>query len=158
VDGIAAPEDLDSLTDELVPALITRLRASRLGEIEVGGDGWRVRLRRDPTAPGRRSGSAASGRAAEVDDLRRVATSPAVGYFKPAPGLSVGHTIQAGDVLGSVDVLGITQEVIAPSDGVISHVLAEGGQAVEYGQTLAEIDPLDIDTAAVSDETAGTAA
>ena len=38
---------LDALTDEVLPALIARLRASRLAELEVRDSGWRVRLRRD---------------------------------------------------------------------------------------------------------------
>jgi acetyl-CoA carboxylase biotin carboxyl carrier protein len=65
-----------------------------------------------------------------------------VGYFSPAPELAVGVSVQAGDLLGLVDVLGIEQEVVAPDDGVIARVLAEDGQAVEYGQALAEIDPM----------------
>ena len=39
--------DLDALTDEILPALVARLRASRLAELEVRDSGWRVRLRRD---------------------------------------------------------------------------------------------------------------
>ncbi len=70
------------------------------------------------------------------------ARSPAVGYFSPARGLVVGQGVTAGDTLGSVDVLGIAQEVTAPVGGIVSAVLAEAGQAVEYGQVLVEIDPL----------------
>jgi multidrug efflux pump subunit AcrA (membrane-fusion protein) len=65
-----------------------------------------------------------------------------VGYFSPAPGLAVGRSVQVGDQIGSVDVLGIALEVTAPLGGVVSAVLAEQGQAVEYGQPLAEIDPM----------------
>ena len=62
-----------------------------------------------------------------------------------APELAVGASVQAGDLLGTIDVLGISQEVSAPSDGIVARVLAEDGQAVEYGQALAEIDPLEVD-------------
>jgi multidrug efflux pump subunit AcrA (membrane-fusion protein) len=59
----------------------------------------------------------------------------------------VGHSVQAGDPLGDVDVLGIPVEVTAPLSGLVSSVLVEAGQAVEYGQALAEIEaqpePLD---------------
>jgi multidrug efflux pump subunit AcrA (membrane-fusion protein) len=65
-----------------------------------------------------------------------------VGYFSPAPRLAVGRSVQVGDQIGSVDVLGISLEVTAPLGGVVSAVLAEQGQAVEYGQPLAEIDPM----------------
>ena len=52
---------LEGLTDEVLPALIARLRASRLGELEVRTSEWRVRLRRDPIAPARTSVAASSG-------------------------------------------------------------------------------------------------
>ncbi len=74
-----------------------------------------------------------------------IARSPAVGYFTPAAGLAMGQSVSAGDLLGNIDVLGISQEVIAPSSGIVSRVLAEDGQAVEYGQALAEIDPLELE-------------
>jgi biotin carboxyl carrier protein len=136
--------DLDVLTSEVLPALIARLRASRLAELEVREPGWRVRLRRDLRASRRASrGHAGDSQAgAEVVDGAGEARSPAVGYFSPALGLVVGQSVSTGDTLGSVDVLGIAQEVTAPVDGIVSSLLAETGQAVEYGQVLVEIDPL----------------
>ena len=146
--GEAPREGLDALTDEVLPALIARLRSSRLGELEIRTASWRVRLRRDgSTAP---SSAAATGQAAGavggVAELSGgIARSPAVGYFTPAAGLAMGQSVSAGDLLGSIDVLGISQEVIAPSSGIVSRVLAEDGQAVEYGQALADIDPLELE-------------
>jgi biotin carboxyl carrier protein len=136
--------DLDVLTGEVLPALIARLRASRLAELEVREGGWRVRLRRDLRSGRRASrGHAGDGHGpAEEDDGAGEARSPAVGYFSPARGLVVGQSVSTGDTLGSVDVLGIAQEVTAPVDGIVSALLAETGQAVEYGQVLVEIDPL----------------
>ncbi len=137
---------LEALTDDVLPALIARLRASRLGELEVRTGDWRIRLRRDPRAATRAAGQSASvtdaGDSTELAGL--VARSTAVGYFTPSPNLVVGHSVQGGDVLGVIDVLGVAQEVVAPDDGIISTVLAEDGQAVEYGQALAEIDPLEL--------------
>ena len=40
------------LADELVPALIAKLSASGLGEIEVGEDRWTVRVRRPADGAG----------------------------------------------------------------------------------------------------------
>lgn len=146
-DGADGPMSLDALTEEVLPALIARLRSSRLGELEVGGTGWRVRLRRDPESTRRRPDTAlhdaGADAGAEPGPIEHsLACSPAVGYFQPAAGLAMGATVQAGDSLGSVDVLGIVQDVRAPSDGIISRVLAEPGQAVEYGQALVAVDPL----------------
>jgi biotin carboxyl carrier protein len=136
--------DLDALSDEILPALVARLRASRLAELEVRDSGWRVRLRRDLRTARRPSRShAGDPHGPQNDDQGASQTrSPAVGYFSPAPTLVVGHAVTAGDTLGSVDVLGIAQEVAAPIGGIVSSVLAEIGQAVEYGQVLVEIDPL----------------
>jgi biotin carboxyl carrier protein len=138
-------DGLASLADDVLPALIARLRASRLGELEVRTAGWRVRLRRDVDAERLRAGTGAGaelhGSGPDVD--AGAARSPAVGYFSPAASLAVGQAVQAGDSLGSVDVLGIVQDVTAPIGGIIGRVLAESGQAVEYGQTLAHVDALD---------------
>jgi hypothetical protein len=137
--------DLVVLTEEILPALIARLRASRLGELEIRSDTWRVRLRRDQRALRRHSRSAGGDGAGPDDEggaWPAAACAPAVGYFSPRGGLVVGQAVLAGDVLGSVDVLGVDQELMAPIGGIVSAVLAERGQAVEYGQPLVEIDPL----------------
>lgn len=147
-DVVAAGEGpaMVALTEEILPALIARLRASRLGELEVRTSGWRVRLRRDPAADRARAGAVSEPGAAALDALEAgsVVRSPAVGYFSPAAALVVGASVQAGDLLGGIDVLGVLQEVVAPGDGIIARVLVEDGQAVEYGQVLADVDPLEL--------------
>ena len=183
------------LTDELLPALIAKLGATGLGELEVREGGWRVRLRRPvegaapasqardrrpgdreraarsgagpagshqpigltPVGPGRdgrdgaaRDGAGRDGRegrdGAARDDGRIVATSPAVGVFQPRPEARAGTKVRAGDRLGSVDMLGIPQEVVAPSDGVVGASLVEPGDAVEYGQDLILIEFASVST------------
>lgn len=49
---------LDRLAEGLVPALIAKLGATGLGELEVREEGWKIRLRRSPDAlpPVRRTG------------------------------------------------------------------------------------------------------
>lgn len=171
------------LSAELLPALIAKLGATGLGELEVREGSWRVRLRRPaegiapvrdrrsgdreraarsgagpagshqpagltPVGPGRdgRDGrearEAATREAAGHDgqDRRIIATSPAVGVFQPRPEARAGTKVRAGDRLGSVDMLGIPQEVVAPSDGVVGASLVEPGDAVEYGQDLILIE------------------
>jgi acetyl-CoA carboxylase biotin carboxyl carrier protein len=149
--------DLAALTEEILPALIARLRASRLGELEIRSDTWRVRLRRDqrtPRRPSRTASGDAPGPQGEAGPWPVEACAPAVGYFSPHRGLVVGQAVLAGDVLGSVDVLGVDQEVMAPIGGIVSAVLAERGQAVEYGQPLVEIDPLTDDEVSATVERA----
>ena len=78
--------------------------------------------------------------AAELANLPIVATSPAVGVYQPRKDLAVGMRVRAGDRLGTVDVLGVREDVVAPVDGAIGVSLAEPGEAVEYGQELIRIE------------------
>lgn len=156
---------IDRLTGELLPALVAKLGATGLGELEVREGPWRVRLRRPagsiPTGGrDRRPSEKASGdrppdrsteRAARahhhtVDtatartESRSVATSPAVGTYRPRADLSAGARVRAGDRLGAVDMLGVAQEVVAPVEGIVGASLVESGDAVEYGQELLVIE------------------
>jgi biotin carboxyl carrier protein len=61
-DRLADHEAIDRLTEELLPALMAKLGASGLGEVEVREGNWKVRLRRPDSgveagqAPKRRAG------------------------------------------------------------------------------------------------------
>ena len=74
------------------------------------------------------------------DQDRLVATSPAVGIYHPRAEARAGTRVRAGDRLGTVDMLGIPQEVVAPADGLIGASLVDPGDAVEYGQDLVVIE------------------
>jgi acetyl-CoA carboxylase biotin carboxyl carrier protein len=159
--------EIDRLTEELLPALIAKLGATGLGELEVREGGWRVRLRRPadgqaPTRP-RRSAERSAGERPERSQersserptrtlhrpleaktartqSRAVATSPAVGIYRPRADLPVGARVRAGDRVGAVDILGVAQEVVAPVDGILGSSLVESGDAVEYGQEILVIE------------------
>jgi biotin carboxyl carrier protein len=156
---------IDRLADELLPALVAKLGASGLGEMDVREGAWRIRLRMP--ADGRVSRRAGgSGRAAhqpppthaahasrgasasptpDVDPdppTRAVATAPAVGFYRPLRDLAAGARVRAGDRLGTIDVLGVPQEVVSPVDGIVGASLVEPGDPVEYGQQIVEIDLL----------------
>ena len=163
---------IERLTDGLLPALIAKLGATGLGELEVREGAWRVRLRRPAggkpassasTARDRRHGRTDRGERSEAadrgdgagtkagwstlleshapnDPSREVATSPAVGIYRPSPDVVAGTRVRSGDRIGSVDMLGVAQEVVAPADGIIGVSLAESGDAVEYGQELLVIE------------------
>ena len=162
-------DEIARLADDLLPALIARLAASGLGEIEVREGGWKARLRMPAaTVEGRRTAARAAdahvrasahavagsshGRSEERDRRLRpepevveepglvTAKSPAVGIYHPRRDLVVGMRIRAGDRIGSVNVLGVGQDVVSPVDGVIGSSLAESGEAVEYGQDLVRIE------------------
>jgi len=95
----------------------------------------------DATIGGNGSGgSKTSNGTATHEPTQPVATSPAVGVFHPGPRAATGTRIRAGDSLGSVDMLGIPQDLVSPVDGVVGETLVEAGTAVEYGQDLVRID------------------
>jgi biotin carboxyl carrier protein len=155
-------EAIGRLADELLPALIAKLTASGLGEIEVREAGWKARLRK-PAAreeshrPAVRAADAHSGhgRPGARDDHATDAAveadapeypsvvSPAVGVFQPRKDLAIGMSVRAGDKVGFVDVLGVHQDVVSPVAGTIGASLVEAGEAVEYGQDLIQIEPPD---------------
>lgn len=90
-----------------------------------------------PGAPGSDSTRAHS----PGDEPRRIlARAPAVGYYVPVDGLSTGKIVAADDVIGQIDVLGVRQAVTSPAAGIVSRLLAQAGEAVEYGQELLQID------------------
>lgn len=175
---------IERLVDDILPLLIARFRAGRMGELEVRRGDWHVRVRRpaEELAPmvggsgadraadhGRRgrsgsgqpafhgsaapappSGLAAVGPGRPADGHGAtspaapalLATSPGVGYYATRDGIATGSQVRSGDVLGHVDVLGVRQEVVAPGDGIVARLLAESGEAVEYGQDLVRLEPV----------------
>jgi biotin carboxyl carrier protein len=163
------------LADELLPALIAKLSASGLGEIEVREGTWKARLRKPVEAQGAHRpakqaepqehahGSHAGRkeeRAPEPCDEPpadcAVAKSPGVGIYTPRKDLAVGMRVRSGDKIGVVAVLGIPMDVLAPVEGVIGSSLAEAGEAVEYGQELVKIElPEPVAAAAQTAATAG---
>jgi biotin carboxyl carrier protein len=99
----------------------------------------------DATAGPNGSGGApttngAGGSSSAHQPAQPVATSPAVGIFHPGPRAAAGTRVRVGDSLGSVDMLGIPQDLVSPVDGVVGATLVEAGTAVEYGQELLQIE------------------
>jgi biotin carboxyl carrier protein len=90
---------------------------------------------------------------ARTDEPRAVATSPAVGIYHPRAEARAGTRVRAGDRLGTVDMLGVPQEVVAPTDGLVGASLVDPGEAVEYGQELVVIE---FATAAASSSSPGS--
>ncbi|HUQ42913.1 MAG TPA: biotin/lipoyl-containing protein [Candidatus Limnocylindria bacterium] len=80
------------------------------------------------------------GGADAADKTRTIATSPAVGIFQPGSRAASGTKIRAGDSLGTVNVIGVPQDILAPADGIVGSTLVEAGTAVEYGQELIRIE------------------
>ena len=74
-----------------------------------------------------------------------VVTCPLVGIFYAAPEegaepfVKVGDTVKKGQTLAIVEAMKLMNEIESEVDGVVTEVLAENGQAVEFGQELFRI-------------------
>lgn len=75
----------------------------------------------------------------------QLVTSPVVGIFYAAPSpdsdpfATVGKFIEAGAPLCIIEAMKLMNEVNSPYSGVISEILVENGQRVEFGQPLFRI-------------------
>ena len=86
----------------------------------------------------------------EAEETQRLVTitSPIVGIFhrSPAPEASpfveIGNAVKKGQVLCIVEAMKLMNEIESDSDGVVSKILVENGQPVEYGEPLFLIEPL----------------
>jgi biotin carboxyl carrier protein len=137
---------------ELLPELTERLARHGIGEIEVARGDLRLRVRaapeaaRPPEVPAAADARPADpprppgDRQPEVTSSFGVA-SPAVGFFVYADGLGPGLDVGKGDPLGYIEMLGVRHDVRAPRSGTVGHLVAESGEAVEYGQVVVEIEP-----------------
>ncbi len=73
--------------------------------------------------------------------------SPMVGTFYRASGpgakpfVELGQAIKPGDTLCIIEAMKLLNEIEAEVAGTVKEILAENGQAVEYGQVLFVIGP-----------------
>lgn len=81
-----------------------------------------------------------------VEPKGHIVKSPMVGTFYRAssPGaksfIEIGQTVKEGQPICIVEAMKILNEIEADKSGVITQILAENGQAVEYGQPLFVIE------------------
>lgn len=85
--------------------------------------------------------------AAEVEEDKNVktVTSPLVGTFYSAPSpeaepfVRVGDTVKKGQVVGIVEAMKLMNEIECEHDGVITEIMVNNGDMVEYGQVLIKV-------------------
>ncbi len=142
-----ALEAIRVAAERLVPELTERLRRHGLGEIEVSHGDLRLRVAAAPgspasaaKAPATQTPAATPVGAAEPRANTVGVASPAVGFFVYADGLGPGLEVAKGDELGHVEMLGVRHDVRAPRGGKVGHLVAESGEAVEYGQVVLELE------------------
>lgn len=136
---------------DLVPQLTERLGRHGLGEIEVSHGELRLRVAAGQALPAAPSAAAHPVATADAPagsipvtpaaPSALAVSSPAVGFFIYADGLGPGLGVTKGDALGHVEMLGVRHDVRAPRAGTVRNLVAESGEAVEYGQVVVELEP-----------------
>ena len=140
--------------------LIDLVETSGIAELEIQEGEERVRITRNvpqgpqsvmfhaaPTAtvppPVMAAPAAASAEPAQATEPEgHVVKSPMVGTFyrsaQPgaAPFVEIGDEVAQGDTLCIVEAMKLMNEIEADAAGTIKAILAENGQAVEFGQPL----------------------
>ncbi len=94
-------------------------------------------------APAAAPAAQPSAPAAKEEEISgNVVKSPIVGTFyasaapdKP-PYVTVGKTVQEGDVLFIIESMKLMNEVTSEFNGTVEKILVQNGQAVEYGQPI----------------------
>ncbi len=94
-------------------------------------------------APVAAAAPAAAAPAPAEDEVKgNVVKSPMVGTFyrSPSPGakafVEVGQSVKPGDTLCIIEAMKLLNEIEAEVAGEVKQILADNGQAVEYGQPL----------------------
>ena len=140
---------------EQIIHLIEAVSASGLAEFEYNQGAVKLRLKaKEPvcntvsmvSAPA----TVATTLIPETDDTGKinddeVVKSPLVGTFYSAPAegeapyIKVGDTVKKGQIIGIIETMKLMNEVESDRDGVVSAILIENEQVVEFGQSLVAI-------------------
>ncbi len=143
-----------------VKKLVELLEESGISELEIREGEESVRICRYPagshgpavtqfTVPGAASVAAEHSSPGQEppasDDATfdgHVVSSPMVGTFYAAPTpdappfVAVGQSVAMGETLCIIEAMKILNQIEADRDGVVTAILAENAQPVEYGQPL----------------------
>jgi acetyl-CoA carboxylase biotin carboxyl carrier protein len=147
-DGSPAAATIDMELVEILAQLVTRLG---LSEIEVAKGDFKVRIARQLSAPVVQPAvtppqAAATGTPSAPADGPGTVKSPMVGtvYLRSsadaAPFVEVGAQVKTGDKVLLVEAMKTFNEILAPRAGMVTGILVDDGQPVEYGQPLLVIE------------------
>lgn len=145
--------------DDLIRKLAEVMDETGLTEIEIGSDGFNVRVARGGTvvaaqaqaqapASAPAAAPAATAPAAPVShaDHPGVVTSPMVGvaYLAAEPGaapfVNIGDTVAEGQVVILIEAMKVFNQIKAPRSGKVTNILIESGAPVEFGEPLLIIE------------------
>jgi acetyl-CoA carboxylase biotin carboxyl carrier protein len=139
--------------------LIDLVSESNVSELEITGAEGKVRIVKAGVAPAQMQYApalapplapapalVAAAAAAEPVVEGHAVKSPMVGTFyrSASPGakafVEVGSVVREGETICIIEAMKILNEIEADKSGTVTKILAENGQAVEYGQPLFTIE------------------
>ena len=148
--GIAAVGDLTAA------ASVTELEGTPVRMVTIGDEVHRVVARRGPTRGRytlwldgfRYEVEALDERTRAIRELSGATAGPSgpAPLIAPMPGMIVrvsvqaGDSVQAGQGLVVMEAMKMENELRASADGIVKHVLAQPGMAVEKGAILLELE------------------
>ncbi|MCC6982112.1 MAG: acetyl-CoA carboxylase biotin carboxyl carrier protein [Bauldia sp.] len=142
-------QDIDQ---DLIRQLASLLKETDLTEIEIEGDGRRVRVARQvttvsvpmamPAAVTMPAGPGTPAAGPGAINHPGLVTSPMVGtaYRSPEPGarpyVDIGDAVSEGQTLLIVEAMKTMNQIAAPRAGRVTRIMVEDGQPVEFGEPL----------------------
>ncbi len=139
-----------------IKGLIEFLQDTDITELKIEREGSKLKIKREKffaaaeVAPLAARPDAAIREAEEeaVEGQNLVTiTSPIVGMFHRAPSpesspfVEVGSAVTKGQVLCIVEAMKLMNEIESDTNGIVTKILIENGQPVEYGEPLFLIEP-----------------
>jgi acetyl-CoA carboxylase biotin carboxyl carrier protein len=159
--------DLSKIKDlKDLQAILDLMGQYGLVELEIEGEGQKVRLRKAEPAPAREvvayaapypqpaappgvlaaPGAPAAPAAAALHSNLKEITSPMVGSFYRAPSpeadpyVKEGDLVKADTILCIVEAMKVMNEIPAGMGGIVREILIKNGESVEFGQPLFRIE------------------
>lgn len=142
---------------EEIKQLLELLKDTDITELQIEREGAKLKIKRERfmpsfeiAQPARMAAPETAKEAVPPEEAQRLitVTSPIVGMFhrSPAPEappfVETGNTVKKGQVLCIIEAMKLMNEIESDTDGVITKILVENGQPVEYGEPLFLIEPI----------------
>lgn len=140
---------IDYLIDKVAGTDITRLKL-KSGDLEIEIESKPAPVIAAPHVPAASSelsahnASTAAPQVAEISG--NVVKSPIIGTFYAAPSpdkdpfVKVGQKVTKGDVLCIVESMKLMNEIKSEYDGIVSRILVENGESVDYNYPIMIIE------------------
>ena len=159
---MAKDRDRDGSERALIRDLAQLLNETGLSEIEIERDGLKVRVARQLTVAAAAAPAVTQLAPRSVPTMPTPAAAPPAGpdwashpgcvkspmvgtsYRSPEPGapafIEIGARVSQGQTLLIIEAMKTMNHIPAPKAGVVSQILFENGQPVEYGEPLVVIE------------------